>query len=299
MTTRRDPPDIDDLLREDGGEMGDLYRRLPRYEPPRRLDRAVLGEAARAVHSGKPPRRQRWMVGIGSAAGLVLAAGIAWRIGHDAMNQQDAAAIGAQRQAPIIVPVEPVSEPARKHETPKQDAVQEENAAAAPPASMAKSAGELDRNAAKDESKARAQDKLKATAKVAPKPAVRAAPPPAPVAAPPAAPAPQAFPEAGRARTEPASPAAASDQAAGVGGAFAPAEKRAAADKELAQPGSAPLSSSVELRRDMQLAPEDWLSHIQQLLHQGRRQQATESLRLFRRAHPDWTIPDDLRPLLD
>ena len=42
----RDP---DDLLRDGGGEIGDLYRRLPRYEPPRRLDRAVLNEAARAV----------------------------------------------------------------------------------------------------------------------------------------------------------------------------------------------------------------------------------------------------------
>ncbi len=75
--------DLDDLLGDDGGRFGGLYRRLPRYEPPRRLDRAVLGEAARAVHSGKPPRRQRWIVGVGSAAGLVLAAGIAWRIGHD------------------------------------------------------------------------------------------------------------------------------------------------------------------------------------------------------------------------
>lgn len=300
MSTRRDPPDVDDLLREDGGEIGNLYRRLPRYEPPRRLDRAVLGEAARAVHSGKPPRRQRWMVGIGSAAGLVLAAGIAWRIGHDAMNQQDAAAVGAQRQAPIVVPVEPVSEPARKREAPKQDAVQEEIAPAAPPASMAKSVGEMDRNAAKDESKTRSQDKLKAPAKVVPKPAARAAAPPVPAATPPPPEAaPQAFPEAGRERNETGSPAASSDQAAALGGATAPAEKRAAADAELAQPAAAPLSSSVELRRDLQLAPEDWLSHIHQLLRQGRRQQATESLRLFRRAHPDWSIPDDLRPLLD
>ena len=88
----RDP---DDLLREGGGETGDLYRRLPRYDPPRRLDRAVLNEAARAVHSGKPPRRQRWIVGIGSAAGLVLAAGLAWRIGHEPMSTNDAVAPAA------------------------------------------------------------------------------------------------------------------------------------------------------------------------------------------------------------
>jgi Meckel syndrome type 1 protein len=216
------------------------------------------------------------------------------------MNQQDAAAVGAQRQAPIVVPVEPVSEPARKREAPKQDAVQEEIAPAAPPASMAKSVAEVDRNAAKDESKTRAQEKLKASAKIVPQPAARVAAPPAPVATPPPPEAaPQAFPEAGRERNETGSTAASSDQAAGVGGAMAPAQKRAASDAELAQPAAAPLSSSVELRRDLQLAPEDWLSHIHQLLRQGRRQQATESLRLFRRAHPDWTVPDDLRPLLD
>ena len=62
--------------------------------------------------------------------------------------------------------------------------------------------------------------------------------------------------------------------------------------------GPAP-TTSAELRRDMQLAPEDWLSHIQQLLRQGRRQQAIESLQLFRRAHPDWQLSDELRALSD
>ena len=91
MTAHDPERDVDELLGKDGGEIGHLYRRLPRYEPPRRLDRAVLGEAARAVHSGKPPRRQRWIVGyVGSAVrAWSLAAGIAWRIGHDAMSPSD------------------------------------------------------------------------------------------------------------------------------------------------------------------------------------------------------------------
>ncbi len=49
-------------------------------------------------------------------------------------------------------------------------------------------------------------------------------------------------------------------------------------------------SSSAELRRDMQLAPDAWLAHIRHLLRQGRRQQAIESLRLFRNAHPQLSI---------
>ncbi len=61
---------------------------------------------------------------------------------------------------------------------------------------------------------------------------------------------------------------------------------------------SAP-SSSVELRRDTQLAPEVWLARIEQLVRQGRRQQAIESLQLFRRAHPDWQLPESLRELDD
>lgn len=56
-------------------------------------------------------------------------------------------------------------------------------------------------------------------------------------------------------------------------------------------------SGSVELRRDMQLPPDDWLAHIGALATQGRRQQALESLRLFRRMHPDVDIPEKLRAL--
>lgn len=58
-------------------------------------------------------------------------------------------------------------------------------------------------------------------------------------------------------------------------------------------------SSSVELRRDMQLAPDAWLAHIHQLLRQGRRQQAIESLRLFRNAHPQYPLSAELQALLE
>jgi hypothetical protein len=60
-----------------------------------------------------------------------------------------------------------------------------------------------------------------------------------------------------------------------------------------------PPSSSVELQRDMQLSPQDWLAHIRDLMQQDRRQQATESLRLFVRMHPDQRVPGDLRELLE
>lgn len=284
----RDPDrDLDDLMREDGGEIGSLYRRLPRYEPARRLDRAVLGEAARAVHSGKPPRRQRWIVGIGSAAGLVLAAGIAWRIGHDAMNPNDAA---SPASAPIVVPVKPISESERaKREAPEPQAAAPAETDAAQTRDSA-TAGAANR-AAQDELKP-AVRKARAN-KSAAAPAAQPPPAPAPVASSP----PEAFPGAGREREQGQflEKSKAGSVAPATGGnaenAVAPAARG------LSSP-TLP-SASVELRRDMQLSPEDWLAHIHQLIRQGRRQQASESLRLFVRAHPDWEIPDDLRRLLD
>ncbi|HKE48681.1 MAG TPA: hypothetical protein VKB52_11500 [Rhodanobacteraceae bacterium] len=282
--------ELDALLGEGGGKIGDLYRRLPRYEPPRRLDRAVLGEAARAVHSGKPPRRQRWIVGVGSAAGLVLAAGIAWRIGHDAMSPSEAPATETRR----VVPVEPIDEAARaKHEElaqPKTDA----DAASAPASNAAGEISPRQDTAPQKE----IVHKTRASAKPATPPAI--AEPPKPAPAPAAAPPPQAFTGAAeqRARAQDDFEKSGKDKLGVSETGAAAADKRApAAARGVASP-TVP-SGSIELQRDMQLAPHDWLAHIRQLMQQGRTQQATESLRLFVRSHPDVRVPDDLSPLLD
>ncbi|HEY6986690.1 MAG TPA: hypothetical protein VH375_11460 [Rhodanobacteraceae bacterium] len=283
---------VDDLLREGGGEIGGLYRRLPRYDPPRRLDRAVLGEAARAVHSGRPPRRQRWILGVGSAAGIVLAAGIAWRIGHDAMDRTEA---GSTTSAPRVVPVQPISESSRaKNEAPAQPA--EENAAKLSEPSAEDTAAN---QAAHDELKSVVRKTKAASGKPAPpppaSPRLQAAKPA------PAASAPEAFPAAGerqRGAAKDLEKSREADAASAAGGANV--YKRA--DKQSSVGGLAsptPPSGSVELQRDMQLAPDDWLAHVRELLRQGREQQAAESLRLFRRSHPDREIPDDLKALLE
>ena len=294
MSTHDPDRELDDLLRDYGGRMGSLYRKLPRYEPPRRLDRAVLGEAARAVHSGKPPRRQRWLVGVGSAAGLVLAAGIAWRIGHDAMNE------GAMppAAAPVVVPVQPIDGSAhakREQKAEPQAAMSDAASAPAPATQNAAAAKPVERDAVRQDER-----KLRALAKPAPAPKPVAAPPP------------EAFPAEPRQRTESQSKDldksesfGESEQATGAAGAaaggIAPAmEKKTAAPERTRMPASPTVpSGSVELRRDMQLAPGEWLAHIRELERQGRHQQAMESLRLFIRSHPDRKVPADLQPLLD
>jgi hypothetical protein len=280
--------ELERLLADDGGELGALYRRLPKAEPPRRLDRSVLGEAARAVH-GYTPRRQRWLFAFGSAAGVVLAAGLAWHVGQDALqreSQLSAPATSAPASPrPTFVPVAPISEPARQraHE---ESASMQDAAGAAAVAPAAKSAPPQQRPVAKS----------KAVAPVAQPPPPPAAPPPSASVATPAV-APEAFPASEAERDQgDATPARAGGT---VGAAAAKDANQDKVELQRRANGAPALSSSVELRRDVQLDPDTWLAHIEQLLRQGRRQQAIESLRLFRNAHPRHALPDELRALLD
>lgn len=273
-TPRDDHRDLDRLLEPDGGDMGALYRRLARLEPPRRLDRAVLGEAARAVR-GRAPRRHRWMVGFGSAAGLVLAAGVAWHVGQDALQRQSQE---PSQRGMIVVPVEPLSETPRKHAPAgaSSDAAME-----VPPAAQ---------TAVKPLARSKAAPDL--TQPAAPAPASAPVPPPA-AAVP--------FPAETRSRDEAAAPAASSAQGSGNVAAKttrAVIQREQAAPARLRVPPPA-LSSSVELRRDTQLEPDAWLQHIDMLLRDGRRQQAIDSLHLFQRRHPKHPLPAHLKALLD
>ncbi len=94
--THSTPPqgshDPDDLL-PDEAEIRMLYGKSPLNEPGPALDAAVLRAAAEAVSSkhdaipnrnsadAKTQRRSpRWLIGLSSAATLVLAAGLAWRM---------------------------------------------------------------------------------------------------------------------------------------------------------------------------------------------------------------------------
>lgn len=289
MNAQRPDDDLERLLADDGGELGALYRRLPRAEPPRRLDRSVLGEATRAVH-GSRPRGPRWLVGFGSAAGLVLAAGIAWHVGHEGLRESTPA---SRDDNPAWVPVTPLDESAVHRAPPAPAAAETPAPAATVPAEAAPAAAPPAAPTSrmrKPASPAPARDAMKAREPVAS--------PPSPPASPVAAPTPAA---SDTSAPSPAGGAAQSMQSKAES-ATADAERatsaEAAASQRTRRSGPSP-SSSVELRRDTQLAPDAWLAHIRQLLRQGRRQQAIESLQLFRRAHPDWVLPQELQDLAD
>lgn len=59
-------------------EITRLYRALPQTEPAPELDAAVRA----AARSDRRARRPRWLPGLGAAAAVLLAAGLAWRIGE-------------------------------------------------------------------------------------------------------------------------------------------------------------------------------------------------------------------------
>lgn len=300
MKPHRSDDDLERLLADDGGEIGALYRRLPRAEPSPELDKAVLAHAASALRSsGKPSRassrrRPRWLVGLGSAAGLVLAAGIAWQVGHDDSARAPAPA-AEQPAAPVWIPVQPMAAPSPSLEPPPTaESAAEVSAVTAAPPPMKPS-----------RAPAKAERAPSARAAAAPKPQVAepapppSPPPPAPSAAPSAAPAAPMAPmtesasadradEATALRERSAEPSAA-NAAESLSSTQARSAKRAA--------GAPSPNSSAELRRDLQLPPEQWIARIQQLQKLGRRQQAIESLRLFRRVHPDWQLPESLRSL--
>lgn len=286
MNARRPDDDLERLLADDGGELGALYRRLPRAEPPRRLDRTVLAEATRAVH-GSRPRGPRWLVGFGSVAGLVLAAGIAWHVGHEGLR--DGAPV-PRDDNPAWVPVTPLDESAVHHAPAAPAAAETQAPAAAAPTAAPPAAPTPPMR--KPAAPAPARDAMKMKARSEEPVASPPPPPAAPVAAPAASDTFAPSPAAGAAQ---AKQSQAADTTADAERA-APAE--AAPLRRARRSGPSP-TTSVELRRDTQLAPDAWLAHIRQLLHQGRRQQAIESLQLFRRAHPDWTLPAELQDLAD
>ena len=61
-------------------ELKALYRSLPRKEPSPALDNAVKRAAAHAVRASQRRPFTRWPVAVASAAMVVVAAGLGWRM---------------------------------------------------------------------------------------------------------------------------------------------------------------------------------------------------------------------------
>jgi len=116
--------EFDAFLNEEDSRLAALYRKLPETEPDPRLDAAVRAMAHRALNPqlvatprapGGRRRAGRWITMLGAAAGVVLAAGIAFRLGPSVndTNYRDASGSDAisvrQLDAPASATPPPLS----------------------------------------------------------------------------------------------------------------------------------------------------------------------------------------------
>lgn len=304
MTTPLPPDPMHDDELPGEAELKALYRRLPSVEPAPELDASIRRAAARAVQDDRrpmrAPRRRHWPIALGTAATLVLVAGLAWHmrempvptasapsapvaaatieVAHagDAAVRADAGQTGARaRVAPTMKaaveaqraaaePLRPAAPRQAWHMAPPHPAMSLRMPAPAasprPPERIAPASAGQAVPGVHTEARAPVAGAPEAAPMTALAPVAPAPPEPSP---PPALPAP------------PAPPSAPS--------AFAPADASAPAAADM----PATLSPAVELQA------------IRALYARGETHEADRRLRAFRDAHPDWPVPDDLQQHLE
>lgn len=271
-----DPTHDDDLPGE--AELRALYGRLPPSEPAPALDAAIRQAAAQAGQPTVQARRpRRWPIALGTAAAVVLATGLAWRMREMPARETSspsapaAAMEAARNEATRMPPGAGLASPPPRG-TPAMKSVASEPAMAAGRASPANP-----------------PPPALALARRAPAPvaAPRMAERMAPASTPPAAPSPR-----GQIRASEADALGAARMAAPAAPA-PPSAPAAFAPRFAPAPGSATIETSVAS------SPEVELDAIRVLYAKGKTVEADKRLRTFHDSHPDWPLPDDLRRHLD
>jgi Meckel syndrome type 1 protein len=308
MTTPHTPDD-ERLPGED--ELSSLYRKLPSIEPPAALDAAVRRAAAEAVKPAVAVRRRaRWPVALSSAAALVVAAGLAWRMGQMPSKQDELREAAAQHEAQTVATQ---ALPSVDHEP---TATRSSPSLQAPPKIIAPP-----EPAKIPFPKAQAQHKQM----VRPQPPLveeaSSNPVPAPPPAPPAPPAPpsgivdrqadgamKAAPEAAPAVADRAAQVERAFQQAGASSQSAPARRSAAPMPTQAMPApmAPPMTEQAmpapalvnDMRFNKASTPEQELQKIRSLFANNQRDDARKRLADFHRDHPDYELPADLREQL-
>ena len=235
------------------------YRELPREEPPRHLDDAILAAARRETRSRPAPLvvpsgRRRWYFPVAAAAIIVLAVAVTVHVERDERNLEVAEApASAPQPATPAEQGEPAALPAAKERAAKKESFTPDPRPATPtePGAPAGPA---------------------AGSRQAPLSDLYKAPVP-----PPAAPAP--------------SPDEASNRAPAM--ARADAEQARAREETRTAPASPARAASDRLASAAAVAsPEQWLQGIADLRRQGRHEEAERQLAEFRKRYPDYRIPD-------
>jgi resuscitation-promoting factor RpfA len=311
-----------------------LARLGPHGEPSPALDSRVLAAAHAAVEGRRlatPHGSRRWPLGLGVAASLALALGLAWQLRPlpDVAPAYRSEADSALRTAPVAANAasdraEPVPPPPPA-ETAAAESVQREAAVADTPQPATRSAT-AERIAVPAPQPAAATPRESPIASAAPAAtqAMQVTTPPAPAKA--------AVPSAERAVDPSAAalPATASAPqafgtnraAADAGSASSPVAERApdaamqseSTRQKTAVPAAAPpvLPAPPATAADQDMPIDDvppatvaspqvrdaWLARIRELAADGNIEEARASLREFQHRYPDYPLPQELRALL-
>jgi hypothetical protein len=252
-------------------DLEEAYRDASRETPPPELDARILAAAHRAVRSRpedaarRPGWVSRYRVPMSVAATAVIAVTVAFMVEDESRRvpEADAPLAAPRTDAPWGSRSAPAPAPAPAAVTPTApkpaEAARSSAPAAAPPA--LRSAQERPTEAPKvEESATRLQREVANDA------AATVAGP-----APPPAPAPMQMES--REREVQERPA------------------RMTRDEASGDLGRAASMKAMPMR-----SPEAWLADIRRLRDAGRLAEADEALAAFRRAYPDFVLPDDLRP---
>ncbi len=305
--------DFESFLNEEESRIAALYRKLPQSEPDAKTDAAVLAMAHRALNPtlvatplpGPATRRARWLPALGAAAGLVLAAGVALRVGPQIWNERsDRAGTAAEQLKDRVIEVRPLDAPAP---SPPPASPAPPPASVAAPPSAAKAVGEL-------RAPEPAQREREPVAKTVRQEAAAGAPvvsadrgamdakeldkvdnvAPQPAAA-------QAFPQRAKPQTE--MDAVERKQAIAAGAwqtlpenAARDAAATGAAAPTVAAP-SAGFAAQREKKAEAAITPDVLIERIRRQLRENHRQAALRNLAEFRRNYPDYVLPQDLRDL--
>lgn len=257
MNPNTPAPSDDDL--PDEHDLAGLYARLPRTEPDPALDAAVLAAAKAAT----PRRRPRWPLALGSAAVLVLAAGLAWQLRETQPVYAPPPVVmeraPSREEAPAVVAAPP----------PAVDEVTSTSAAPVAPTRRAeRTPAPVARKSVHTTAPVMESMESMAPYSIAPAPPV----PPAP----PAPPSPAEPPAPGEVRTYVAAPRLKLDNA--------PALQAADTAQVASRPATVP-------------DPDTQVADIRRMLDEGRRADALHALKILRRTYPHYDLPQDLRDL--
>jgi len=272
-----------------GDRISSAYRELPGEGPPPALDAAIQAAARRAVGS-RPGGARRWQVPVSIAAVLALAIGVSLQV---------------EREKPVVVDGTPVSSGSAEYPVPQAAPEKEDRAIAAPAPAQAPSVP----------APALGKSQKPTTNEVAPSAPVPAAPlpeskrfAPEPARAEPAAvapaesriapmqaaPAPAAAPASPPAAASAPAPASAPPPAA-AGAAVSTEAMRAA--PQAAKRAKAELAREQTLQEktmsDAMETPQRRLERIADLRAKGLHDEADKQLAEFRRAYPDYRIPEE------